>query len=150
MKRDKLKERLAEGLTLEEIGKEFGMTRQGVHYWCNKYELNVNSWRAPFTEEELRDAVETSTSFVEVNRKLYGEDYPGSNSSGWKIIKKYIERLDLDTYHFVHGHCKLTRNEARKIRNLYASDQYTLKALADKFGVNSMTIHRIVNGKTYI
>jgi hypothetical protein len=45
------------------------------------------------------------------------------------------------------SHCssKLTENDVRQIRSLYASGEYSMRQLAKRFGVGSDQISRIVN-----
>lgn len=46
-----------------------------------------------------------------------------------------------------HGMSKLTQEEARQIRKLYATGKYTQRQLAKKFNVTQCPIARIVNHK---
>ena len=47
-----------------------------------------------------------------------------------------------------NGHAKLTDEQAREIKEMYASGVHQ-SALAEKFGVNQSRVSEIVNGKTY-
>lgn len=44
---------------------------------------------------------------------------------------------------------KLTNEDVRKIRELYNTNNYTLKKLGELFSVNFRTISQIINNKRY-
>jgi|GEM_PF-5347259 len=46
-----------------------------------------------------------------------------------------------------HGSAKLTIKSVKKIRDLRATGQYTLKQLGEMFGVSLHTIHDITTGR---
>ena len=47
-----------------------------------------------------------------------------------------------------HGNAKLTADNVRELRALYA-DGSTLRQLADKFGVSNVSIYNAVAGRTW-
>lgn len=47
------------------------------------------------------------------------------------------------------GNVKLTANDVRKIRRLYATNKYTFTKIGKQFGVYRTTISRIINNKTW-
>ena len=47
-----------------------------------------------------------------------------------------------------HGNAKLTADNVRELRSLYA-DGSTLRQLADKFGVSNVSVYNAVSGKTW-
>ncbi len=47
-----------------------------------------------------------------------------------------------------HGNAKLTADNVRDLRRLYA-DGATLRQLGDKFGVSNVSVYNAVSGKTW-
>jgi uncharacterized protein YjcR len=47
-----------------------------------------------------------------------------------------------------HGNAKLTTDNVRELRSLYAAGA-TLRQLAEKFGVSNVSIYNAVSGKTW-
>ena len=48
-----------------------------------------------------------------------------------------------------HGNSKITQNDVNKIRELYKTNNYSMRKLAVKFNIHNSTVWQIINEKTW-
>ena len=92
MKRRFLEECLAEGLSLEEIGKRAGKHRSSVRYWMQKYGLRSTDAKSVpesgLTRVELEPLVDEGLTIEKIAQRLGVSD---------STVKKWLKRHDLRT-----------------------------------------------------
>ena len=80
----------------------------------------------------------------------YGLEW--TEGAGGKIQGKITGKIYGKIYGKINGESrrKLTMEDAREVRRLYATGEYYQQGLADLFGVAQTNISQIVRNKTYI
>lgn len=68
----------------------------------------------------------------------------------WKCFEYKVDTSKVKAKRANFGRYKLTLEDARKIRRLYATDQYTQQRLAEMFKVSQVMIGRIINNKAHV
>ena len=85
-------------MSIRQVADEVGKSYTSVRYWMNRYGLSSSHViRRRWTDAMLCGAVRECDSYASVLRRL-GLDPRGSN---YKTVKRHIERLELDTSHFL-------------------------------------------------
>lgn len=117
------------GATLPEIARNLGVSYGQVRDYCSKYNLSTKNAairkRRCGRDTELMMLVPICSSLSEICRRLR-RAHTGANT---RIIKDAIERLGLDTSHFLNGGQKTAVNRAiRDDRGsrfrVYSKDEY--------------------------
>lgn len=78
------------------------------------------------------------------------EEYKVNRNNISKILKNKSYKDPHYKFVDLQGNNKFTTQQAKKIKQLYATNNYTQKQLAEMFKVHWSTIFRILNSSTYI
>lgn len=128
----------------------------GIKDRSKRYERLVT-----FTREQFYAWVD-HVAYAELYRKWASNNYQQSlspsvdridNSKGyhlWNIQLMSIgDNISKDQSGEMNNSAKLTAQDARLIKRLYASGEYTQEALANRFGVTTGAIRPVLAGKTW-
>lgn len=100
MQKSDLEALVREGLSLSQMADRLGYASTGpVRRWIKLHEIVLPSAgdRRSWTDEQLRAAVSAAASMTDVLRALgFNPNHNGSRTT----VKKYIEKLELDTSHW--------------------------------------------------
>lgn len=134
-----LSDYVKQGLSIRNISLKAGISSGSVRNALKKYGLKTEHTKyvgnRSWNDEQLVEAVRTSTTIVDIIRKLGLSDTSAGN---WKTIKNHIERLKLDTSHHIgkqwvknsqiHPH-KYSTEEILVENSTYASSNRLFKRL---------------------
>lgn len=111
MHKQKLEYYINQGLSQRQIAQRENMSQTGVRYWLSKYNIKTESDRRGWTDEQLIEAVKSSSYISDVIKKLGLTIRPGN----YDTVNRYIKKLNLDKSHFLGNSSANRRGGPKKI-----------------------------------
>lgn len=98
IKKEELELMVNNNLSIAQISKATKKAKTTIRYWLKKYSLKtINTSRKTWTDQQMIDAISSSTTYSDVLRKLNLVVGAGN----YETVKKAVKRLNINISHFL-------------------------------------------------
>lgn len=120
---------LEAGQSVRAVAEVFGVSTTAMRTWLRRRGLNSLLRKRSWTDEQLVEAVKTSTTMMDVMRKLNLKPYAGNNNQ----LKRRCSILGVDLSHFTgRGHGQTAPRTMRPTELIFVRDSPATQVSAKK------------------